>query len=78
MSPRLLVHGSSCELRLCCRGEATAEDLKGPARAPGSKMERGDWMTQLPPERRPNATPSQKAQVWGLLCDARCLLPLHS
>ena len=31
-----------------CRGEATAEDLKGPATAPGSKRARGDWMTELP------------------------------
>ena len=49
---------------LLCRGQATAEDLKGPARAPGAPTERGDWMTQLPEERRPNqGPPSQKSQV---------------
>ena len=31
--------------------------------APGSKQARGDWMTELPPDRRPNATPTQKAQA---------------
>ena len=44
------------------QGRATAEDLAGPVRGP-EPPQRGAWMTELPEERRPNAVPSQKAQV---------------
>ena len=43
------------------RGTATAEDLAGPAAGPGPPA-RGAWMTELPPERRPKAAPSQVSQ----------------
>ena len=40
------------------RGTATREDLAGPAVGP-EPLARGAWMTELPPERRPRAAPSQ-------------------
>ena len=40
------------------RGNATAEDRAGPITAAGP-LTRGSWMTELPAERRPRATPTQ-------------------
>ena len=53
------------------RGEASAEDLKGPLR-PGPAI-REEWITVLPASRRPSA-PSQTSQVFPGL---RCNQPWH-
>lgn len=46
------------------RGTATAADLAGPVAGP-EPPGRGAWMTELPPERRPRAAPSQVRQFWN-------------
>lgn len=43
------------------RGEATADDLAGPAAVPGQPVARETWMTELPPEKQagvPGAMPA--------------------
>lgn len=56
------------------RGQATAEDLAGPAAVPGQPMTRETWMTDLPPEKRagvPGAMPSVSWRLMGLMQGGR-------